>query len=114
MPKKNAFAPLTPQALDAVAARFRVLGDPNRLKLLSALQRGELSVGELVEVTGLTQANVSRHLQRLADSGILSRRKAGLNVFYQIADPAIFEICNLVCDRIRHDAKSHLSRLRSA
>lgn len=112
MPAKPSRPPLTPQALDAVAARFRVLGDPNRLKLLSALQSGELSVGELVETTELTQANVSRHLQRLAAAGILARRKEGLSVFYRIDDPGIFDLCHLVCDRIRLTAKNQLAKLK--
>ena len=64
-------------ALELVAARFRVLGEPNRLKLLIELQAGERCVNDLSGATGLTQANVSRHLHALTESGILERRKAG-------------------------------------
>ncbi len=84
-------------ALHLVAERFRVLGEPNRLRLLIELQQGEKCVGELTRLTGLTQANVSRHLGALARSGILSRRKSGLQVFHGIADPTIFEMCDHVC-----------------
>jgi DNA-binding transcriptional ArsR family regulator len=97
---------MPPAALELVAARFRVLGEPNRLRLLAELQEQERCVNELVEATGLTQANVSRHLQALMQSGLLSRRKAGLQVFYGIAEPKIFELCDLVCGSLSERMKS--------
>ena len=92
---------LSSEALDLIAARFRVLGEPMRLKLIIALEPGEKNVGELVGATGGTQANVSRHLQTLTDAGILARRKEGLNVYYFIADPGIFEMCEGVCGSLQ-------------
>lgn len=92
---------LTEPALDLIAARFRVLGEPMRLRLLIALEDGERNVTSLVQATGATQANVSRHLQTLAEAGILGRRKEGLNVFYFIADPGIFDLCEGVCGSLR-------------
>lgn len=89
--------PLSDAALEVVAHRFAVLGEPTRLRLIQALFGGELSVNELVEATGGTQANVSRHLQTLATAHILSRRKEGLQVFYAIGDPSIVKLCELVC-----------------
>ena len=53
---------MTDEALDLIAARFRVLGESNRLKLIRALESGERSVSELMLATGLSQANTSRHL----------------------------------------------------
>ncbi len=92
---------LTTEALEFVAARFRVLSEASRLKLLVALEGGEKNVGELVEATGLTQANVSRHLQTLTIGGILGRRKEGINVIYFIADESIFELCDHVCGNLQ-------------
>lgn len=89
--------PLSDEALALIARRFAVLSEPTRLRLLHALFEGELSVGALVNRVGGTQANVSRHLQTLAHAHILSRRKEGLQVFYAIADPSIFKLCELVC-----------------
>jgi ArsR family transcriptional regulator len=89
--------PLSDEALEIVAHRFAVLGEPARLRLIQALFDGELSVNELADATGGTQANVSRHLQTLARAHILSRRKDGLQVFYAIADPSIVKLCELVC-----------------
>ena len=95
MPKKP--RALSDEALIMIAHRFSVLSEPLRLKLIHALFAGEKSVNTLVELTGGTQANVSRHLQTLTQAHILQRRKEGLQVFYSIADPTIFELCELVC-----------------
>jgi ArsR family transcriptional regulator len=98
---------LSPQALDLIAARFKVLSESSRLKLITALEAGDKNVGELVETTGLNQANVSRHLQTLTDAGILARRKDGLNVVYSIADPSIFDLCELVCGSVAKRLAEH-------
>ena len=87
----------TDAALELIAARFRVLGEANRLRLIRALESGEKSVNQLMTLTGLTQANTSRHLQHLTQAGILARRREGLNVIYCINDPGILELCALVC-----------------
>ena len=92
---------LSGTALELIASRFRVLGEPMRLKLLIALEKEEHNVSELVASTGATQANVSRHLQTLADAGILGRRKEGLNVYYFITDPGIFDLCEQVCGSLQ-------------
>ena len=89
--------PLTGDALELVARRFAVLAEPMRLRLIQALFAGEKNVNALVEETGGTQANISRHLQTLTQAHILSRRKEGLQVFYAIADPSIYKLCELVC-----------------
>jgi DNA-binding transcriptional ArsR family regulator len=94
MPKK---AHLSNEALELVARRFAVLAEPMRLRLIQALFDGEMNVNALVEETGGTQANVSRHLQTLTQAHVLSRRKEGLQVFYAICDPSIYKLCELVC-----------------
>lgn len=88
---------LTEEALEMVARRFAVLAEPMRLRLLMELMEGERNVGSLAEVAGSSTGNVSRHLQQLQAAGILRRRKDGLRVFYEIADPAIAELCGVVC-----------------
>jgi ArsR family transcriptional regulator len=99
----KAFSPrdLSDDALELIAARFRTLGEPNRLKLLTQLEAGPKSVSELMEATGLMQANVSRHLQTLTDAGLLARERRGSAVIYSIADPSIFELCRQVCGGIQ-------------
>ncbi|HSP45613.1 MAG TPA: metalloregulator ArsR/SmtB family transcription factor [Chthoniobacterales bacterium] len=94
---------LSPDALRFVAERFRVLGEPMRLKLLMALETGEKNVTELVQLTDSTQANVSKHLGILSDAAMVSRRKEGLKTFYVISEPQIFELCDLMCSKLQKE-----------
>jgi DNA-binding transcriptional ArsR family regulator len=87
--------------IELVARRFRLLGEPLRLKLVAALSGGERSVGELVALTGAGQPNVSKHLAALAQGGIVRRRKVGLVAFYSLDDPLTLRLCDVVCAGIQ-------------
>ena len=99
--------PVVPdELLDEVSRMFGLLSDPTRLRLLSRLHDdGELSVGELGSRTGVTLANVSQHLNRLAMAGLVARRRDGKHVHYRIADPRLEELCELVCAGVRERAE---------
>jgi DNA-binding transcriptional ArsR family regulator len=97
---RNTPRPIPEEFLRFIAGQFKVLAEPMRLRILHALQPGELTVTQLVEATGASQANVSKHLGVLTRSEMVGRRKEGLNVFYSIADPVIFELCELVCNKM--------------
>ena len=99
------------EALELVAARFKVLAEPMRLRILEALRGGEKSVSELVEETGASQANVSKHLNLLFRHRMVGRRKEGLNVYYRIADPTIFELCELVCSSLEAELEANRKAL---
>jgi len=86
--------------LDRVAALFRVFSEASRLALLQELKEGPKSVGELVDALPTTQANVSKQLKMLHDSGLVSRTKSGTSVIYEIAEPMVFELCKLACDKL--------------
>lgn len=101
MPKKLKPRDLPFEALELIAERFRVLSEPSRLQLLTHLEEGEKNVSELIQATGIPQANVSRHLRVLTDSGLVTRRKEGVNAYYTIADQAIFELCEHVCGSLQ-------------
>jgi ArsR family transcriptional regulator len=88
---------LSDRALEMVAQRFKLLGEPTRLRLLQLLMKGEMSVNELVRASGSTQANVSKHLGMLANGGLVARKKVGVSIIYRIADPTLFTLCDLVC-----------------
>jgi DNA-binding transcriptional ArsR family regulator len=91
---------LDDRALEHVADYFRALAEPLRLKLLNALRGGPLNVGELTSLLGCSQANVSKHLALLAKLGLVSRESRGTSVYYQIADPRTYQLCDLVCGQI--------------
>jgi DNA-binding transcriptional ArsR family regulator len=92
---------IEPDLIPVVAARFKALGDPGRLAILQALQRGERSVSELVLATGRLQPNVSQHVAALSRAGFLAGRREGNRIFYRIADPYVTRICEAVCDSLR-------------
>ena len=90
--------------LERVAAMFRAFGEGTRLAILQEMKAGEMTVSEVVGRMTTSQANVSKQLKVLHDAGILSRRKQGSQVLYRIADPMVFELCRLVCDKLNRDA----------
>ena len=85
---------------ELIAERFKALGEPGRLQILYALQEGEMTVSELTEVTGLGQANTSKHLQILHGHGFVARRKDGLYVYYSLADGDAIRLCDIITDRL--------------
>jgi ArsR family transcriptional regulator len=93
--KKNQRA-LTADELERVAGRFKMLGEPMRLKILQAVCRGPRTVNDIVAAAGSTQANVSKHLALLAAAGILQREKNGQCVYYGVKDQLAIKLCELV------------------
>jgi DNA-binding transcriptional ArsR family regulator len=91
-----------PEALaEVIAQRFRVIGEPMRIRLLEALRDGPLTINELTAALGASQQNVSKHVGVLAQAGIVAREKEGNRVHCFIADDSIFELCELVCGGLR-------------
>jgi DNA-binding transcriptional ArsR family regulator len=87
--------------IDLVAERFRVLGEPMRIRLLNVLRENESSVGELRDATGASQQNVSKHLAILHQAGMVERSKQGNQTRYRISDESVFELCDLVCGGVQ-------------
>ncbi len=96
---------LTGPQLDAVARLFAALAEPSRLALLQALHDQPRTVNQLVEICGMKQTNVSKHLAVLHDHNLVKREREGTAVRYQIADPMVFSLCDLVCNKMQRDAK---------
>lgn len=113
--KKSDAPPILSDAQIGEASRlFSMLGEPVRLKLLRSLMADDLTVSELVEITGCKQANVSKHLSLLLASGLVDRTKEGTSARYSITDPFLKEICSLVCGRTESLAKTRLGLLSSS
>ena len=105
---------MPPEALDLVAARFRAMGEPIRLRILQALQAGELSVTALTRAVGSTQPNVSKHLRVLQEVALVGRRPVGTTAYYFIAEPMIFDLCQMVCSAMRDVLETQVGVLRTA
>ena len=114
--KNTAPIELTEPLVDLVAERFRVLGEPMRIRLLNELRDHDASVGELRDATGASQQNVSKHLAILHQAGMVERAKDGNQTRYRISDPSVFELCEIVCGGVqqRVDALSSILRAGGA
>jgi DNA-binding transcriptional ArsR family regulator len=97
MRTKTAHSELSPEALQLVAERFRLLAEPLRLRILQILRGGEKNVTELTTQLLTTQPNASKHLRLLQDGGFIGRRQAGTSVYYFVTDASVFELCDVVC-----------------
>lgn len=104
---------LSPELLAGIADRFKALAEPTRLQLLQCLRAGDTTVSDLVERTGLTQANVSKHLQLLLGLGFVARRKEGLYAIYTLADQDVFRLCDLMCGRMERELRARQRILAS-
>ena len=104
---------LAPDTLRAVAERFKVLAEPARLSVLNELRTGPRNVSELIDATGLNQANLSKHLQLLHAHGFVARRRDGAFVVYALADRSVFELCDIMCGQIKRHAEEQVTRLRA-
>ena len=98
--------PLPAELVDLIARRFRVLGEPMRIRLLDHLREGEATVGELSQALEASQQNISKHLAVLTDAGVLGRRKEGTHVYYRIADEGVFTLCEDVCGSLQEQLRS--------
>jgi DNA-binding transcriptional ArsR family regulator len=103
---------LTDQALIQVAQYFSALAEPTRLRILNSLREQEQNVGELAEHCGCSQANVSRHLSTLAKHGLVAREARGTSVYYRIADPTIYALCDLVCGNVARQLEAQAATIK--
>lgn len=105
--------PLPPAALAAVAARFRVLGTPSRLRLLDLLLGGPRGLGALARAAGLTLSNASRQIAALEAAGCVGRERQGRDVLVRVVDPTLEALCRLVCGALAGRADDHAPLART-
>jgi DNA-binding transcriptional ArsR family regulator len=106
--------PLPDALVELVAQRFRLIGEPMRIRLLDRLRFAELSVGELADALGASQQNVSKHLGVLHQAGIVGRHKEGNRVVYAIADASVFALCETVCGGLQQQVAELAQLLEGA
>ena len=114
MPKTTTHdkTPKAPEFLAPIADYFKVLSEISRLQILSCLKSGPMNVSEIGAATGLGQANLSKHLKMLTEAEILSRQPQGVSVYYEIKDPMVFDLCELVCDRLYERMQQKAERFK--
>ena len=85
---------------ERAAEWFGVLSTPQRLRIISALCQGEKNVGQLIEVLGVSQPNMSQHLNIMYRAGLVGKRRQGTQVYYNIADDSAVMVCRAVCTQV--------------
>jgi len=83
---------IDPATLEGLTEIFRVLGDPTRLRILDALSRGELCVGDLAAQLGATESAVSHQLRLLRTARIVRARRDGRMIFYSLDDTHVLTL----------------------
>ena len=78
---------------------MKVLSNPDRLMLLCQLSQGEKRVGELEEILGIVQPTLSQQLTVLRDEELVTTRRDGKNIYYQIASPQALAVMNVLVDQ---------------
>ncbi|MEO0030394.1 MAG: hypothetical protein RIS94_152 [Pseudomonadota bacterium] len=81
----------------AMAARLKLMGHPERLLMLCRMDEGEVSVSELVALTGLSQSSVSQHLAGLREEGVVSIRAEAQTRYYSLTDPVVRGVIHTLC-----------------
>lgn len=111
--KNEEMSTFSPIVLAMIADFFKVLSEVSRLQIVCALKSGEKNVSQIIEMTGLGQANVSKHLKLLTQAGVVNRTQQGVNVVYEIANPLVFTLCDLVCHSIATQLQQKNQQLES-
>jgi DNA-binding transcriptional ArsR family regulator len=111
-PDRGEMLEISPAALSLMSEFFKVLSEVSRLQILCCLKSGAKNVTEIIEGTGLGQANVSKHLKMLTQAGVVAREQVGICVYYRIANPIVFGLCDLVYDSLMHQTQLQSEQLR--
>ena len=90
-------SPIPPDLAELIADRLRVIGDPDRIRILDLLRKQERTIGELADELATSQQNASKHVGVLQQAGIVGRRKQGTSTYCRVVDASVFDLCELVC-----------------
>lgn len=92
---------LPPRVVDTLAGVFAALGEPARLRIVHALSRGELCVGDLATTLGMAVPAVSQHLRVLRDLRIVRNRRAGKSIYYALDDSHVSDLFHLALAHVQ-------------
>jgi len=74
----------------------KIFSHAKRLEILNLLKNGEVNASRLIELTGLSKANLSQHMAVLKAKGVVKTRREGVNIYYSVTNPKIIQACNLM------------------
>lgn len=86
---------------------MKILSNPDRLLLLCQLTEGERCVSELEDLVGIAQPTLSQQLGVLRTEGLVTTRRVGKNIYYQIASPQTLAIMQVLYEQFCHDPEPH-------
>jgi len=87
--------------LDRLSLTYKVLGDPNRLKIVMALRNVEMCVCDLAAFTGLSESAVSHQLRRLKDLALVKNRRDGQIIYYALDDEHVSALLEVGLEHVR-------------
>jgi ArsR family transcriptional regulator, virulence genes transcriptional regulator len=88
------------------AEMCKTISNPRRQAILDTIRGGELTVSELIEKTGISQANLSQHLAILRSKGVVKTRRDGNNIYYSISNIKIIEAYDLISEVLEDSTSS--------
>ena len=94
------------------AEMCKTISNPRRQAILDTIRNGEMTVSELIEKTGISQANLSQHLAILRSKGVVSTRRDGNNVHYSLSNLKIIEAYDLISEVLEDSATSRDKAIR--
>lgn len=95
---------MTTDHVETVAATFRMLGDPTRVRILNALGSGELCVGDVAKAVGISESAISHQLRLLRTMRLVRVRRKGRQAYYAVDDHHILELLNQVRTHVEEGA----------
>lgn len=104
--------PLSDDILEILAERFGLLANATRLSILQRICEEERRVGEIVELTGFKQANVSKQLNLLNQAGLVRRRTEGTSVYYTVSDDSLPKLCQIIHEGVLNRERELLEKLQ--
>ena len=94
-------AKLSDKEIGRLAAIFKVLGDPTRLGIVTALRDGEMCVCDLAAFLRMTESAISHHLRRLRDQALVKNRREGQILYYSLDDDHVQALLKLALTHVR-------------
>jgi len=95
-----------PKTLVRLSETFKVLGDATRLRILVALAQGEMCVGDIAAMVGLTDSAVSHQLRLMKAMRLVAHRRAGRSAFYLLDDDHVEELVHVALRHVSEDRRS--------